>query len=92
MKSIQLINTAILKSRSDQIEADLQGKLSRIAESPAMSALDMAISELAINQKITKDQAALDIVSVIKELDHLWTNYLILEGSDKLKNSLKTTD
>lgn len=90
MKAIQLLNTAILKTCQIKLETEIEEKLTKIADSPAVAALNMAITELSNKNKISKDQAAVEIVSTIKELDQLWTNYLLLEGSDRLKKQLST--
>lgn len=84
----QIINTAILRSRCDHIDCNLEEKLKKISESPPLEAIFQAIETLSKKEKISKDRAALQIVSTIKDLDHLWTQYILLEGSDRLKNQL----
>ena len=89
-ETIQLINTAILKSRDLKIDTDLQERMTKISESPVMTILDSAFDEYSKKQKTTKDQAAFQIISTIRELDDIWTQYLLLEGSDRLKEKLNS--
>ena len=87
-ETIQLINSAIIKSRELDLKTDLQARMTQIAESDEMEAFDAAISEFAKKQKVTKEQAALKFVSTLRELDSIWNQYLLIEGSDRLKESL----
>lgn len=87
-ETIQLINSAIIKSRELDLKTDLQARMTKIAESDEMEAFDAAISEFAKKQKVTKEQAALKFVSTLRELDSIWNQYLLIEGSDRLKESL----
>ena len=87
-ETIQLINSAIIKSRELDLKTDLQERMSKIAESSEMEALDIAINEFAKKQKVTKEQAAIRFVSTLRELDSIWNQYLLIEGSDRLKENL----
>lgn len=87
-ETIQLINSAIIKSRELDLKTDLQARMTQIAESDEMEAFDAAISEFAKKQKVTKEQAALKFVTTLRELDSIWNQYLLIEGSDRLKESL----
>ena len=86
-ETIQLINSAIIKSRDLDLKTDLQERMTKIAESDEMDAFDAAITEFAKKQKVTKEQAAIRFVSTLRELDQIWSQYLLIEGSDKLKES-----
>ncbi len=89
-ESIQLINTAIIKSQEKNIDPRYEQKLNELSQSPALEALDKAITELSLKKNITRDQAAIDIVQLIRDLDKIWQDYVMMEGIDRLKTHLKS--
>ncbi len=89
-ESIQLINTAIIKSQEKNIDPRYEQKLNDLSQSPALEALDKAITELSSKKNITRDQAAIDIVQLIRDLDKIWQDYVMMEGIDRLKTHLKS--
>ncbi len=88
--SIQLLNTAIIKSKENNINKSFEDRLANTCESPAIKALSLAIASLSETQKISRDQAAIQIVDTIRELDSVWNDYVMMEGIGKLKEFLKT--
>ena len=86
---IQLLNTAIVKSKEKKIDSSYERRLAEICKQPAVNALAGAISSLAETEKISRDHAALQIVETIRELDSIWNNYVMMEGLGKLKDLLK---
>lgn len=86
---IQLLNTAIVKSKEKKIDSSYEKRLSEICKQPAVSAIANSISALADSEKISRDQAAVQIVETIRELDSIWNNYVMMEGLGKLKELLK---
>ncbi|MEE2670386.1 MAG: hypothetical protein VYA54_01675 [Bdellovibrionota bacterium] len=89
MESIQLLNTAIIKSKEKRINSSYEERLTKINKSPAIDAINKSISILAESQKISRDQAALQVIEAIRELDSVWSDYVTMEGIDRLKNMLK---
>ena len=89
MESIQLLNTAIIKSKEKKIDNSYEERLNTINKSPAIDAINKSISMLAESQKVSRDQAAIQIIEALRELDSIWTDYVTMEGIDKLKNMLK---
>lgn len=92
MRSIQLLNTAIIKSKEKNIDNNYEARLSKINNSPAIEAINKSISLFAESQKISRDQAAIDIISALRDLDAIWTDYVTMEGIDRLKKLLKSED
>ena len=88
VESIRLLNTAIVKSKEKVINATYEQRLKEICSRPAVQALTVAIDTLAESQHITKDQAAIQIVEAARELDAVWTDYVLVEGLGSLKKSL----
>ncbi len=86
--AIQLLNTAILKSKERKIDRSYEKRLSETCQGPEMEAFAVAVAFLSEKQKISRDQAAVDLVDTIKKLDSIWTDYVILEGMQKLKEAL----
>lgn len=89
MESIQLLNTAIIKSKEKKIDNSYEERLNKINKSPAIEAINKSITMLAEGQKVSRDQAAIQIIEALRELDNIWTDYVTMEGIDKLKNMLK---
>lgn len=89
MESIQLLNTAIIKSKEKKIDNSYEERLNKINKSPAIEVINKSISMLAESQKVSRDQAAIQIIEALRELDSIWTDYVTMEGIDKLKNILK---
>ncbi|MCK5073870.1 MAG: hypothetical protein KAQ98_10620 [Bacteriovoracaceae bacterium] len=88
-ESIRLINTAIIKSKEKKIDVSYQEKLSDICQTSSIKALSVAISHLAENDNISRDQAALQLVETIRNLESIWHDYVLMEGMEKLKEVLK---
>ena len=91
MESIQLLNTAIIKSKEKKINSSYEERLNKINNSPAIEAINKSISLLADSQKVSKDQAALQVIEAIRELDAVWSDYVTMEGIDRLKAILQGT-
>ena len=89
MESIQLLNTAIIKSKEKKIDSSYEERLSRINNSPAINAINKSISLLADSEGISRDQAALQIIEAMRELDSIWQDYVTMEGIDRLKSILR---
>jgi hypothetical protein len=89
MDSIQLLNTAIIKSKEKRIDNSYEDRLTKINNSPAIEAINKAISILSDSQKISRDQAALQVIDAIRELDSVWSDYVTMEGIDRLKSMLR---
>ena len=86
---VQLLNTAIIKSKEKKISSSYEERLSETCSSSAVTAISIAINHLAETQKISKDQAAMEIVETVRELDSIWNDYVMMEGLGKLKSLLK---
>jgi hypothetical protein len=89
MESIQILNTAIIKSKEKKIDHTYEARLNELCKTPALKAINKAITILAEEQKISRDQAAIQVVDTVRELDELWTDYVMMEGLDRLKALLK---
>lgn len=89
-ESIQLINTAIIKSKEKNIDSSYEERLSTVCQKEAIKALSLAIQHLSETQKISYDQAAISVVETVRELDSIWNDYVMMEGINKLKSMLKT--
>lgn len=89
MESVQLLNTAIIKSKEKKIDSSYDERLKKICQSPVFEALNKSIAHLAETQRISRDQASLQIIETIRELDSVWTDYVTMEGIHSLRNFLK---
>lgn len=87
---IQLLNTAIVKTKEKKIDSSYEERLTETCKKPAVSALAAAIEQLSEIKNISKDQAAMQIVETVRELDSIWSDYVMMEGLSKLKDLLKT--
>lgn len=91
MESMQLLNTAIIKSKEKKIDGSYEVRLKNISESPALEAINKATAYLSESQKISRDQAAVQIIELLRELDGIWSDYVAMEGISRLKNILRQT-
>ena len=64
---IQLINTAIIKRKEKALDTTYEERLSKVCQSKALKALSVAITELAREENISYDQAAIQIVETVNE-------------------------
>jgi len=87
---IQLLNTAIVKSKEKRIDISYEERLAKTCGSEAVESISVAIDHLAQKLNVSRDQATMQIVDVIRELDTIWNDYLVMEGLSNLKDSLKT--
>lgn len=90
-EAIQLLNTAIIKSKEKIIDGSYEERLSQTCSSPAIEAICWAVSHLSEKENISKDHAAVKIIETVRELDGVWNDYVLMEGITKLKELLKTT-
>ncbi len=86
---VQVLNTAILKHKQRNIKRGYEDRLKSTCQSPAMKALEVGITYLSENQKISRDQAAIEVIDTFKQLDNIWNDYLVLEGVTNLKKIIK---
>lgn len=91
-ESIQLLNTAIIKSKEKSINFSYEERLASTCEKPAIDAISVAISHLSTTQQISRDQAAIQIIEAVRELDGIWNDYVMMEGIGKLKELLGQTE
>lgn len=88
-ESVQLLNTAIIKSKEKVIDSSYEERLSETCTSPAIESFCIAIEHLSESQKISRDQAAVQLVETVRELDKIWNDYVMMEGISKLKDLLR---
>ncbi|MBY0517724.1 MAG: hypothetical protein K2P81_12510 [Bacteriovoracaceae bacterium] len=92
MESIQLLNTAIIKSKEKKISHSYEERLMKLSNSPVIEHINKSIAQLSESQKISKDQAALMVIEAIRELDSIWSDYVVMEGIDRLKGILRQSN
>lgn len=88
IESIQLLNTAIIKCKEKKINQSYEERLKDICDSPALEYINRAVTQFAEEQEMSRDQAALQIIDAIRELDLIWNDYVLMEGIDRLKSIL----
>ena len=88
-ESVQLLNTAIIKSKEKKIDSTYEERLAEVCRSPAVKALTHAITAFSESQKISPDQAAIQLIETVRELDTIWNDYVMMEGLSRLKDLLK---
>jgi hypothetical protein len=88
---IQLLNTAVVKTKEKKIDSSYEERLSEVCQRPAINALSHAISKLSEQENISQDQAAMELIETVRDLDSIWNDYVLMEGLTKLKDLLKAT-
>lgn len=89
LESIQILNTAIIKTKEKKIDHSYEERLKKTCDSEVLDALNKAITGLSENKKISRDQAASLLVETIRDLDSIWNDYVMMEGIAKLKDILR---
>ena len=89
LDSIQVLNTAIIKNKENEINTQYEIRLKEISESPAIEAINIAINHLAKKESMSRDQAAQEIIQAMKNLESVWSDYVMMEGIEHLKESLQ---
>ena len=89
LESIQLLNTAIIKSKEKNIDRSYDERLKKICHTPAIKALNHAIKFLSETERVSRDQAAIQIIEAVRELDNVWSDYVTMEGIEGLRNLLQ---
>ncbi len=90
MDAIQLLNTAIVKSKELKINDSYEERLKEVCASPALASLEKAINNLAQEANVSNDQAAQMIVGLVRDLESIWEDYVMMEGIDSIKNMLNS--
>lgn len=79
----QLLSTAIVAQFIDPQKSDSSQQLSALLQTSEAAALVNAADELAQSRNISSQEAMIDIIKLVKQLDSAWSNVLLREG---LKN------
>ena len=85
---LQLINTAIVKTKEKEINSSYEERLAKACQASTIKALGLGIAHLGQEEKISQDQACMQIVEMIRSLDKIWADYIMMEGLDKIQKSL----
>jgi hypothetical protein len=88
-ESVQLLNTAIIKCKEKKLDPSFEERLAKICQSPAIKAIESAIANLSESERISRDQAALQLVETFRDLESIWNDYVLMEGISNLKGLLK---
>ena len=73
--SIQLLNTAIIKSKEKKINIAYEQRLKNICESPVITALEKAIVHLADSEKISRDHFLIKLIA-LKDIFNITTGFI----------------
>lgn len=84
----QLLNTAIVKSKEQTIRSNFQERLQVVCQSKAIEAIGIAAKHLADAENISHDQAMGKLIETFRELDSIWSDYVMMEGLGRLKDML----
>ena len=87
--ALSYIKIIQVKSKENRLESSYEDRLSKVCQKPAVNALSVAISSLSEDQKISRDQAAIQLIETVRELEKIWEDYVIMEGINNLKSILK---
>ncbi|MBT3525573.1 MAG: hypothetical protein HN482_04675 [Bdellovibrionales bacterium] len=87
---VQLLNTAIIKSKEKKIDTAYEERLATTCQSATIKSLSVAIAHLSESEKISRDQAAMSLIETVRELDSIWNDYVMMEGISKLKELLQS--
>lgn len=82
--SQQLLSTAIVAQFIDRNKSDYSQELSNLLNTPEAATLVSAAENLAESQNISIQEAMIQVVKLVKQLDAAWSNVLLREGLNRL--------
>jgi len=83
----RVFNTALISTRADS-STDVVKELYSTMATPAFQAILNSVRVHAKATGLSDREAADAIVQTFRKIDRLWSDYLTLEGADRLKNAL----
>ncbi len=87
MRMNQVFNTALVSSHAEtrpETAEEIQG----LMKTSAFGAILQSVQLLAGDQGISEVEAAREIIATFRQMDRLWTEYLVSEGAECLKKSI----
>jgi len=82
---VRIINTAFVSSQGQQTSHGTQKDLTQLIESPAYQSLLDAVQLLARRQGISELDAAQMMIKTFREIDSIWSSFVVEEGLKSLK-------
>jgi hypothetical protein len=81
----RVFNAALLSTQSDR-KRDFANELYQLVETPAFECILGSIRSLARTTGVSERQAAEQIILTFRRLDSVWSEYVMQEGLDRLRN------
>ena len=88
LSTMQMLNTAIIHIKQREVKADYEQRLQRLCDSPEMEVMEGAITDLSVSRNISPDQAAEKLMEFMTDLQSVWTDFIIMKGTEVLKEKV----
>ncbi len=88
---VRIFNTAFLRALTGSPPDGTQTNIAHLIRTPEFEALLGAIQELAHRTGQPEDAAATGLVNLFRQLEAIWTAYLIRQGLERVKGSANPT-
>lgn len=85
LSTMQMLNTAIIHIKQKEVKANYEQRLQRLCDSKEMEAMQGAITDLSVSKNISPEQAAEQLITFITDLQSVWTDFIIMKGTEVLK-------
>lgn len=82
----QVFNSALVTTRSED-NAQSTAELYRLMEQPAFGAILGSIQSFASEKGISEVEAAREVIQTFRKIDVIWTQFLLSEGVERLKQN-----
>lgn len=82
----QVFNSALVTTRSEEISSST-AELYRLIEQSAFGAILNSIQTHATEKGISEVEAAREVIQTFRKIDSIWTQFLLSEGVERLKQN-----
>jgi hypothetical protein len=82
----RIFNTALVATRTSS-SASLSDEVYQMMNSPAFRSILVAVRQLSLEQGITEQCAAEEVIRTFRKIDTLWSEFVFQEGVNRLGSS-----
>ena len=79
----RIFNTALVATRTPS-SASLSDEVYQMMNSPAFRSILVAVRQLSVEQGITEQSAAEEVIRTFRKIDTLWSEFVFQEGVSRI--------
>lgn len=80
----RIFNTALIATQTET-KRDFSAELYQLTQSSSFKTILSAVRNLSRIQGISERQAAEEVIQTFRKMDEIWSQYLVREGVDRLR-------